>query len=221
MDHPYWIAVGDVHEDASNIGRIPGIGKARGLLVSGDITNRGREESARRVLSLMAEANPRIMAQIGNMDSKAVELLLDRQGMNVHARTTDLGDGVGLLAVGYSTPTPFGTPSEVSDEQIGEWLEIAARHADGYAHLLLMAHTPPYGTAADKVAGSRSVGSVAVRRFIEERQPEVCITGHIHEARSVDSIGRTTVINPGMLKSGGYALIRLTEKGLRAELKVL
>jgi uncharacterized protein len=221
MDNPYWIAVGDVHEDASNIGRIPGIGKARGLLVSGDITNRGQEESARRVLSIMAAANPRIMAQIGNMDSRAVERLLEDQGRNVHARTTDLGDGVGLLAVGYSTPTPFGTPSEVSDEQIGEWLEIAARHADGYAHLLLMVHTPPFRTAADKVAGGHSVGSVAVRRFIEERQPEVCITGHIHEARSVSSIGRTTVINPGMLKSGGYALISLTEEGLRAELRVL
>jgi uncharacterized protein len=221
MDHPFWIAVGDIHEDVEKIGRIPDLHKAEALLVSGDITNRGRRESAERILSRMAEVAPRLLVQIGNMDSSEVEELLEEQGLNVHARTTDLGHGVGLVAVGHSTPTPFGTPSEVSDEQIAAWLESGSRDSGRFRHLLLMAHTPPYETAADRLPGGVSVGSRAVRRFIEERQPEVCITGHIHEARSVDRIGRTTVINPGMLKAGGYALIRLTESGLEGELRVL
>jgi uncharacterized protein len=221
MDHPFWIAVGDIHEDVAKIGRIPDLHKAEALLVSGDITNRGRRESAERILSRMAEVAPRLLVQIGNMDSSEVEELLEEQGLNVHARTTDLGHGVGLVAVGHSTPTPFGTPSEVSDEQIASWLESGSRDSGRFRHLLLMAHTPPYETAADRLPGGVSVGSIAVRRFIEEHQPEVCITGHIHEARSVDRIGRTTVINPGMLKAGGYALIRLTESGLEGELRVL
>jgi uncharacterized protein len=221
MDYPFWIAVGDIHEDVSNIGRIPNLHKAQALLVSGDITNRGQRDRAERILSRMAEANPRILAQIGNMDGTEVEALLDERGWNVHARTTDLGHGVGLLAVGYSTPTPFGTPSEVSDEQIAEWLERSVEGEDTYDHLLLMVHTPPHGTATDRLSGGQSVGSRAVRRFIEERQPEVCVTGHIHEARSVDTIGRTTVVNPGMLPEGGYVLIRLTAAGLEAELKMV
>jgi uncharacterized protein len=219
MDHPFWIAVGDLHEEVSNAERIPDLGQARGLLISGDITNRGLRQSAERVLSCLAEINPRILAQIGNMDSPEVVALLDERGWNVHARNTDLGYGVGLLGVGYSTPTPFGTPSEVSEEQIEEWLERSAEGADGFNHILLMSHTPPYQTAADRLPGGQSVGSRAVRRFIELHQPEVCITGHIHEARSVDTIGRTTVINPGMLRAGGYAVIRLTAAGLEAELK--
>lgn len=53
-------------------------------------------------------------------------------------------------------------------------------------------HTPPHGTGLDLAdMGGRmvdhvpldpQVGSIAVRRFIEERQPLVTLHGHIHEA---------------------------------------
>jgi Icc-related predicted phosphoesterase len=48
------------------------------------------------------------------------------------------------------------------------------------------------------------VGSIAVRTFIEEKQPLLCVTGHIHESKGQDYIGRTLVLNPGMMKDGGY-----------------
>ncbi|GAB6061020.1 metallophosphoesterase family protein [Desulfonatronum parangueonense] len=215
---PFWIGFGDIHEQLDNIRLIPELADAAGVIVSGDLTNRGRSEAAHRILDQILEINPKVYAQIGNMDYPEVEHVLETQGMNIHARGLDLGDGVGLMGVGYSTPTPFGTPAEVSDEQLAQWLEQAHAPVKDLPHLLLVAHTPPFDTAADKVNGTISVGSHAVRTFIERIRPEVCLTGHIHESRAETRLGKTTVINPGPLSGGGYALIRLTDQGLQAQL---
>jgi Icc-related predicted phosphoesterase len=67
-------------------------------------------------------------------------------------------------------------------------------------------HTPPHGTGLDLVdQGGKmvdhvpldpQVGSIAVKRFIEERQPLITLHGHIHETvrmsgRWRETIGRT------------------------------
>jgi Icc-related predicted phosphoesterase len=218
-EQPYWIAIGDIHDDVSQIERVSGISEAQGILISGDITNRGSHARAAALLREIERFNGNILAQIGNMDTRGVEDFLEERGFNVHARTTDLGFGVGLVAVGYSTPTPFGTPSEVSDRQLETWLDLALEGAQGFEHILLMAHNPPFGTQTDRVRSGQPVGSTAVRAFIERHQPGVCITGHIHESRAVDSIGKTQVINPGLFGFGGYVLVRLGEGGLEAELR--
>jgi len=71
---------------------------------------------------------------------------------------------------------------------------------------VLLFHTPPYRTNLDRAAlDGRSidhvpldvhVGSIAVRRLIEERQPLVTLHGHVHESARLtgswqDRIGRT------------------------------
>jgi Icc-related predicted phosphoesterase len=40
-------------------------------------------------------------------------------------------------------------------------------------------------------------------------QPVLCLTGHIHEGRGMDSIGRNRVVNPGVLSRGGYVYARV------------
>jgi Icc-related predicted phosphoesterase len=216
---PYWIAIGDIHDDVSQIGNVPGISEAQGILISGDITNYGSRACAEKLLGEIERLNDKILAQIGNMDTRGVEDYLDQRGFNVHARATDLGFNIGLIGVGYSMPTPFGTPSEVSDGQIQVWLGQAIEQARDFEHVILMAHNPPFGTQTDRVGFGQSVGSRAVRKFIEKYQPEVCITGHIHESRAVDQIGKTEIINPGLFGAGGYVLVRLAEGELEAELR--
>jgi len=64
----------------------------------------------------------------------------------------------------------------------------------------------------------KNVGNTSVLEFIRRVQPDICLTGHIHEADSEDFIGKTKVLNPGMLCMGGYVRIRLKEGKLEAEL---
>lgn len=75
---------------------------------------------------------------------------------------------------------------------------------------VFLIHTPPYDTPLDRAALDGKyyenvpldvhVGSIAVRRFIEERQPLVTMHGHIHEAARLSGewkvrLGRTVCLN--------------------------
>lgn len=82
---------------------------------------------------------------------------------------------------------------------------------------MLVSHNPPKDTACDVIPGDVHVGSTAVREFLEEAQPDICLCGHIHEARAVDRVGRTVVVNPGALAQGGYVLLRSNSGRLSAE----
>lgn len=50
---------------------------------------------------------------------------------------------------------------------------------------LYVFHTPPYGTKLDKISQLRSVGSRAVRRFVEQNSPYATLSGHIHESPDI------------------------------------
>lgn len=96
-------------------------------------------------------------------------------------------------------------PHEVRYATIQEDLEVLAGEQELDCAVFLF-HTPPHETKLDRAAldGKKvdhvpldvHVGSIAVRRFIEERQPLVTLHGHIHESARLtgswrDTIGRT------------------------------
>lgn len=223
----YWIAFGDVHEQVGMLERIPGLAEADGVIVSGDLTNRGGQDTARRVLGAIKARNSTLYAQIGNMDTEAVAREIGVQGFDLHRHIVNLTSGTNepnlcLFGLGMSTFTPFGTPSEVSDGQLGQWLddleqELKAKAGD-CAKLVAVIHDPPHGVRLDMVGGNH-VGSPAVRAFLERVQPDICISGHIHEAVGEDAVGRTRVINPGMLAQGGYVRLSLVDGVLDARLE--
>ncbi len=219
MTETYWVAFGDIHEHVAMLERIREIPKAQGLLVSGDLTNIGGKSTARMILEEIRKYNPNIYAQIGNMDTKEVDKYLDELGINVHNKMVALNDRVYLLGMGHSITTPFNTPSEVQESQLEDWLSGHVKQAARASHLIFMSHTPPYGTRTDLLNTGANVGSKAVREFIEEVQPEVCITGHVHEADIEDYVGATKVINPGPLSGGGYVWIGFDGVGLDAQLR--
>jgi len=219
--HPFWVGIGDIHGNTVNLRRIPELPRAAGVIVSGDLTIRGKVPEAREVIEAVSDINPRVLAQIGNMDFASVQTWLNERGLGIHLQTRELAPGLGLMGVGWSPPTPFATPSEVPDAQLAEWLLEAYDKARDFDHLILVSHTPPHGTATDVVSSGTHVGSLAVREFIERAQPDLCLTGHIHESRSMDSIGKTIIVNPGDLASGGYALVGFDGQTVTATLKTI
>ena len=214
----FWIAFGDIHEDLSLLDDVPNLATAEGVIISGDITNRGDPHRASLLLNKVKKINPNIFALIGNMDHASIISYLDEKGWNLHARGRQIAEGVGIVGVGYSTPTPFMTPSEVPDEQLGQWLREGYEFVKHLPKLILVAHDPPYGSKAARLPNGENVGNRSVREFIEKVQPDVCITGHIHEADGEDFIGKTQVINPGMFCMGGYVRIEMREGNLEAKL---
>lgn len=83
---------------------------------------------------------------------------------------------------------------------------------------VLISHQPPINTKTDLACdgstetGTRNIGSVAIRKYIEETRPLLALVGHVHESLGIDTIGRTTVVNPGPFMAGNYAEVVLTNQ---------
>lgn len=217
----HFIAFGDIHESTGLIPTIPGLAKADGVIITGDITNRGSFEAVDRVYRAVAAVNQRIFAQPGNMDTDTVQTYLTDRDADIHRRVRKLAPGLGIMGVGMSTPTPFGTPSEVPETTLAQWLDETHRQAESFPALICAIHEPPANSVLDQLGNGQHIGSPGVRAFIERVQPALVITGHIHESTGVDMIGDTPVINPGMLAGGGYVHIDYDGQTITAELKGL
>jgi Icc-related predicted phosphoesterase len=102
-------------------------------------------------------------------------------------------DRVDFYGLGGGIPvTPFGAWSfdftEVEADQL-----LAACPASG----VLVSHSPPQGVL-DRSSRGEHLGSIAIRRAIEQRQLQLVVCGHIHASAGQEAmLGQTTVINAG------------------------
>ena len=195
-------AVADSHQDIDFI------------LIAGDITNFGDADEARAVLGALARKDkPRaIFAVAGNCDPLPVRRYLGAAGLNIEGKTLEtpfgtlVGAGGGLKRAGL---TSFERTECELSESLGKWLAIASGEGRKKP-LIVMTHSPPYGTNADRLGG-KHVGSMEFARLMIERFPDVWICGHIHESRCVSLEDGTLVVNPGPCNRGCHAILEINE----------
>jgi Icc-related predicted phosphoesterase len=212
------IALADIHGRLDHLPRIGNeIASADLVLLAGDITQFGVAESASRVLEAFRVFNRRILAVAGNIDRPQAARFLEDEGISLHGRGKKVGD-VGLFGAGGSNLTPLGTPNEMADEDMLDVLERGRAEIRDAAVKILVTHAPPRKTKVDRMFLGLHVGSGTLRAFIERAQPDLCLCGHIHEARGTDVIGRTRILNPGPFFKGGFARVEIDDGGIRAEL---
>ena len=215
------ISFGDVHEDTSNLIKIKSVLETADLIViSGDLTNCHGKAEAKKVLDAIGEYNKNLLAQYGNMGKSEVNSYLTIEGINLHGNGFIFGD-VGVFGCGGSSPTPFNTPSEISEADIEMYLANGYNKVKGARWKVMVCHTPPKDTSTDVTRNGIHVGSSTVRKFIEKRKPQVCISGHIHESRGKDKIGDTMVLNAGMFRDGWYIEIDIDKGDVSATLKAI
>jgi len=117
-----------------------------------------------------------------------------------------------MITLGYTNHTPWNSPREVDEEELGKKIEGMASQVKGMASAIFNIHVPPKDTLIDKApmvdenlkvvvkanqVQMTSAGSSACRKAIETHQPMLGIHGHIHEAKGMVKIGRTVCANPG------------------------
>lgn len=215
------VSFGDIHMSVGTIARLaPELVTADLVILSGDLTNFGGGADAQPVLDAIAAHARQVLALSGNLDQPEVIDFLRTAGICLHGESRRFGD-LGIFGCGGSNLTPFHTPTEYREDELAALLAAAHAGVAAAPRRLMVCHTPPLNTATDRIITGAHVGSAAVRKFIEQHQPELCITGHIHESAGVDRLGRTTIINAGALKDGGYILVTDSPAGLNAELKFL
>ncbi|MEM0358643.1 MAG: metallophosphoesterase [Candidatus Hadarchaeales archaeon] len=185
------------------------------LVIMGDLTQFGPVSAGEEVLEPVKDLKIPVLCVPGNCDPKTMVEVLEKWGINLHGKRLRLGEWT-FLGLGGSNITPFNTPFEFTENEIWEALTSLLLPED--RKVVLITHTPPFNSSSDLCRGGAHAGSKSVRRFIEEKNPILNLCAHIHEARGIERIGRTLVVNPGPLFEGYAAQVVLEGEEARAEL---
>ena len=188
----------DIHNDLAALRRLVQI-EADYYVAAGDLVSwaRGLDSCG----EILRERAGKVWAVPGNHESvDQMASFCDKFGFrNIHDQLIEAG-GRNFGALGYSSPTPFDTPGEYTEDQLAGRLNKFA----GIERLILICHAPPYGTELDRVHEGLHAGSRSVFEFIQANQPEYFFCGHIHEAEGKQvRIGKTVGTNVG---KRGYLL---------------
>lgn len=186
------------------------------LIIAGDITQFGPSTQAEEILDRIGESSIPVLSLPGNCDPKEVLRVLEERNVSLHNKLVEF-ENITFVGFGGSNKTPFGTPFELTEGELEEDLEALTSQVEG--KWVLVTHVPPYGTEVDFTASGIHAGSKSVKKIIENKQPLVNFCAHIHEARSIDSIGQTKIVNPGPIGEG-YAAEAIFENG-KVELNLL
>ena len=202
------------------------------LLLEGAFQDLARE----RLRSWIAFARARLASGIpvyltgGNDDAPAVLSVLeeeeDERVVACEGKVVDLDGSHTMITVGRSTPTPWDTPREATEEEIAVLVEDSVARVPDPGRCVFNVHVPPKDSVLDRCLkldtehalpgqlpkpvrqGGRFVttsgGSVAVRQAIRRYQPLVGLHGHIHESPGRVRIGRTPCFNPGSEYGQGH-----------------
>ena len=204
----------DIHGKKSSLKKLfdsIDISKFDLLLCCGDITSFGGEREAKEILDIIPDIP--FYSVFGNCDRSDVNDYLISKNISLHEKEFKIKDYT-IGGFGGSNKSPFGTPSEYEEDQIMTGLSKLS-----FKNMILVTHAPPYGTKLDRIGNSKSIGSTSVRSIIEKMQPIVAISGHAHESRAIDTIGKTHLVNPGPLKDGYYGIVKIDGKEVKVELK--
>ncbi|MDR0911546.1 MAG: metallophosphoesterase [Methanobrevibacter sp.] len=197
------------------------------IIVSGDVTNFGPSEFALDFLNELREKNINVIAIPGNCDiPEAVSAIEDSDAIYAHNKIIKFRDLI-IYGFGGSNPTPFDTPLEFDEDTLYKQInslinrdsvDISDSFADESLSQLtknctkiLLTHAPPHGGEADLIPGGAHVGSTAIEKIINEKDFDLNLCGHIHEAVSISKIANTIVSNPGNLESNHGVLIEVNK----------
>jgi Icc-related predicted phosphoesterase len=175
------------------------------VVICGDITHFGSLNEVEKMLSFFRDFQTFFVP--GNCDPPALlTMRIVDKALNIHDKLHVL-DSMAFLGIGGSTKTPFTTQIEFEEEEICQMVRGALNDFRG--RLAVVSHSPPANTLTDLTSLGLHAGSRALRAFIEEYKPLTVLHGHIHEARGLDHLGETLIVNPGPARQNFYAILEL------------
>jgi putative phosphoesterase len=209
------IAITDVHGRLNQALKMAENVKREGvkaILLAGDLSRYKSIEEAYEILKALTSVGVKVFYVPGNMDDpKICEEVNVENAICIHEKTVEF-EGYVIAGMGGALKGPFNTPFELSEEQILEILKKLMDKIESGKRAILVTHNPPYNTKVDELGFGEHVGSRSLRMIIEKYKPILNVCGHIHEARGMDNVYGTIVVNPGPLMYGYYSIIDFGEE---------
>ena len=166
-------------------------------IIAGDITNFGTIDDLNKTLNIITPNFDETMFVAGNCDPYFKINELETSAKHIESRPYKLNS---FTIIG------FGGHDPLINQRILRKLNRTEEN------VCLLTHAPPFGTTADKVSFDRHAGSRELRHIIE-KYPNIFLTisGHIHDSPTIDSINGCTIVNPGPITRGNFAIICIEE----------
>ena len=168
-------------------------------LLLGDLTNFGDRKVAEITKAI---GIGKIYAIPGNVDTWETLEEMESAGISIHKKSVKLGD---FKLVGFGGGLQWDPGVVLFSEQ--EIEKALGKLVD--KNTILATHLPPKNSKIDLVSRGAHIGSKAVRKIVEEKQPALHLCGHAHEAFGELKIGKTKSINVGAVKEGRFALLNV------------
>ncbi|OQA63884.1 MAG: phosphodiesterase [Spirochaetes bacterium ADurb.Bin269] len=215
------LIISDGHGDIAKLDAIAHEFKdADVVLFGGDFARFGAPETGLPYLESLAARHDQIFGVTGNCDEPGFADKLEEYDIGIE-KTLSYFNGLMLSGSGGGSKFTGDTPYERDDEELAGDLALAAKSAAADAsaegsfwnNLVIITHNPPKDTVCDRVNAGFHVGSPLIREFIETYKPLLAVSGHIHESAGIEKLGPTTLVNPGSLALGSYAVAEISGGG--------
>lgn len=178
------------------------------VLCLGDITDLGTTEDA---VSIISSIHGKKYVLPGNCDTWDVPRAVSGIAVDMHGRSAEIL-GHYIAGLGGGTVSPFNSPFELTENEIDSGLRPISKKG-----MILMTHAPAFDTF-DHIPNGTPVGSRAIRKILEEFEPLLAVSGHIHEDIGIKTVGKTVCVNPGPAMNGRAAVIEIEGSDVRARL---
>lgn len=168
------------------------------VIIAGDIASRESPDTApENSIGPFLKIGKTVLLVHGNWETEGlIKFLSDVYGAKNLDGYSLMYKGVGIFGAGGATIGPIST----SEKEIDYKLRKGLKYVSGAKKKLMVTHSHPANSIISKFTTVFS-GSSAIKKAIDEFQPDVMVCGHVHEAEGVEEIiGRTKVIN--VSKSG-------------------
>ncbi len=200
------LAISDIHNACDRLRQIAAsVGSCDVVLLAGDLTHFGSASDAARIVEVVRPIARTVFAVAGNCDDEKIQRELESLNVSLDGRGFEL-DGIGFFGLS-GIPTWRSGMYQFTEEELAERLSRGFAEVEHLDARILLAHVPPRDTHLDRTWFGCHVGSIAVREFLDRHSVDLCVCGHIHEARGTQRLNAGTVVNCGPARRGYYALI--------------
>jgi len=187
------LAFGDTHGNINYIKRI--IEKIKRekpdvVVCSGDLTNFG--QNIKKYINIFPEDVLMLMVPGNHESSELLDEVNKRKNLiNLHKKSFENNNYI-FFGYGEGGFSYVDKEFDVTSKRFKEYIKDKK--------VVLVTHAPPYGTGLDFLPTLGNRGNKSIRNFIDEVNPVLCISGHLHENSGKSfKLKNSLLINPGPL----------------------
>lgn len=188
------LAVGDLHGDTGLAKKLAARAKRENVdlvIIAGDLTH--FEHSTKNLIGPFVKEKKPVLLIHGNHEALATVDFLSQmypETKNLHGYSFSKGD-LGIFGCGGAN---FGI-SPMSERGFFKTLKKAHNGIKDKKTKIMVTHMHPHKSKAE-FSGFK--GSSGIRKALNEFEPDLLISGHIHEAEGIEEkIGKTRIVHIG------------------------